>query len=166
MDELHIPFESRRRSRQCRSQISFTKMMVSHDLPCSTVTNQIAFDQRDSNTIPAFKRTMDRRCQALVSKSKTLAPSLLPNWNGSWERSGQSITPCLLFTPLPLSLSWVAPAGFWSLRFCMMPSKSESSWPGKCLKFQAVLTPRKSIWAVLFWCFPPTIPADTVNSEY
>ena len=53
--------------------------MVSHDLPCSIVTNQIAFDQRDSNTIPEFECTIDRRCQALVSKLETLVPSLLPN---------------------------------------------------------------------------------------
>ena len=58
-------------------EISLTKLMVSHDLPCSTVTNQIAFDQRDSNMIPEFERTMDRRCQALVSKLETLVPSLL-----------------------------------------------------------------------------------------
>ena len=47
---------------------SLTKLMASHDLPCSTVTNQIALDQRDSNTIPEFERAMNRRCQALVSK--------------------------------------------------------------------------------------------------
>ena len=29
--------------------LSLEKLMVSHDLLCSTVTNQIAFDQRDSN---------------------------------------------------------------------------------------------------------------------
>ena len=48
--------------------MSLTKLMVSHDFPCSTVTNQIAFDQRDSNTIPEFERAVDCRCQVLVSK--------------------------------------------------------------------------------------------------
>ena len=55
--------------------------MVSHDLPCSAATNQIAFDQRGPNTIPEFERAMDRRFQALVSKLETLVPSLLPNWS-------------------------------------------------------------------------------------
>ena len=36
--------------------------MVSHDLLRSTVTNQITFDQRDSNSIPDFERAMDLRC--------------------------------------------------------------------------------------------------------
>ena len=38
----------------------------------STVTNQITFDQQDFHSAPEFKRTMDRRCQALVSKLETL----------------------------------------------------------------------------------------------
>ena len=46
--------------------------MVSRDLPRSTVTNQIRFDQQDSNSIPDFERAMDRRCQALVSNLETL----------------------------------------------------------------------------------------------
>ena len=41
--------------------------MVSHGLR-STVTNQIAFDQRDSKAISQFERTMDPCCQALVSR--------------------------------------------------------------------------------------------------
>ena len=45
--------------------------MVSHDLPRSMVTNQIAFDQRDLYSAPEFERTMDRRCQVLVSKLET-----------------------------------------------------------------------------------------------
>ena len=45
--------------------------MVSHDLPRSTVTNQIAFDQRDLYSTPEFERTMNRRYQALVSKLET-----------------------------------------------------------------------------------------------
>ena len=53
--------------------------MVSHDLPRSMVTKQIAFDQRDLHSTPVFERTMDRRCQELVSKLETLNPSLLPN---------------------------------------------------------------------------------------
>ena len=46
--------------------------MVSHDLPRPTVTNQIAFDQRDFHSTPEFKRAMDRGCQALVSRLETL----------------------------------------------------------------------------------------------
>ena len=45
--------------------------MVSHDFQCSTVANQITLDQRDSNTIPELERTVDRRCQVLVSKLET-----------------------------------------------------------------------------------------------
>ena len=45
--------------------------MVSHDLPRSTVTNQIAFDQQDLCSAPEFERTMDSRCQALVSELET-----------------------------------------------------------------------------------------------
>ena len=58
---------------------SLTKLMVSHDLSCSTVTNQIAFDQQDSNTIPEFERAMDRHCQGLAFRLETLVTSLLPN---------------------------------------------------------------------------------------
>ena len=47
-------------------------MMVSHDLPRSTVTNQITFDQQDSDSVPDFERAMDRRCQVLVSNLETL----------------------------------------------------------------------------------------------
>ena len=45
--------------------------MVPHDVPRSTVTNQIALDQQDLHLTPEFERTMDRRCQALVSKLET-----------------------------------------------------------------------------------------------
>ena len=41
---------------------SLIKVMVSHDLPRSTVTKQIAFDQRDLHSTPVFERAMDRRC--------------------------------------------------------------------------------------------------------
>ena len=41
--------------------------MVSHDLPRSTITNQIAFDQRDLHGTPEFERAIGHRCQALVS---------------------------------------------------------------------------------------------------
>ena len=51
---------------------SLTKLMVSHDLLRSTVTNQITLDQRDSNMFPRFERTMNHCCQALVSKLETL----------------------------------------------------------------------------------------------
>ena len=50
----------------------FDKLMVSHDLLRSTVSNLITFDQRDSKSIPTFERAMDRCCQALVSKLETL----------------------------------------------------------------------------------------------
>ena len=48
-------------------QFSLTKLMVSHDLLCLTVTNQITFDQLDSNSVSNFERAMDRCCQVLVS---------------------------------------------------------------------------------------------------
>ena len=50
---------------------SLTKLMVSHDLPRSTVTNQIAFDQRDLHSTPEFERVLEHRCQVLVSKLET-----------------------------------------------------------------------------------------------
>ena len=46
--------------------------MVSHDLPHSTVTNQIAFDQGDLHPTLEFERVMYHRCQALVSILETL----------------------------------------------------------------------------------------------
>ena len=46
--------------------------MVSHDLPRYTVTNQITFNQLDSNSILDFELAMDRCCQALVSNLETL----------------------------------------------------------------------------------------------
>ena len=52
-------------------QVSLTKLMVSHDLSRSTITNQIAFDQRDLYSTPEFERSMDHRCQGLVSKLET-----------------------------------------------------------------------------------------------
>ena len=52
--------------------LTLTKLMVSHDLSHSTVTNQIAFDQQDLHSTPEFERAMDRRCQGLVSKLETL----------------------------------------------------------------------------------------------
>ena len=51
---------------------SLAKLMVSHDLLCSIVTNQVAFDQLDSNLITKLERAIDRCCQALVSKLETL----------------------------------------------------------------------------------------------
>ena len=51
---------------------SLTKLMVSHDVLHSTVTNQITFDQRDLNSTPEFERTMDRRCQVPIPKLETL----------------------------------------------------------------------------------------------
>ena len=46
--------------------------MVTPDLPRLTVTNQIAFDQRDLHSTPKFEPAMDRHCQALVSEFETL----------------------------------------------------------------------------------------------
>ena len=53
-------------------QFNLIKLMISHDLPRSTITNQITSDQQDSNSIPDFERAMDLRCQALVSDLETL----------------------------------------------------------------------------------------------
>ena len=53
--------------------------MVSNDLPSSTLTKQIAFNQRGLHSTPEFERAIDRRSQALVSKMETLDPSLLPD---------------------------------------------------------------------------------------
>ena len=53
-------------------KFSFITLMVSPELSRSAVTNQIAFDQRDFRSTFEFERTMDRRCQALVSKLETL----------------------------------------------------------------------------------------------
>ena len=50
----------------------FNQLIISHDLLCLTVTNQIALEQRDSNLIPKFESTMDRCCQVLVLKLETL----------------------------------------------------------------------------------------------
>ena len=52
--------------------------MVSHDLTRSTVTNQIAFDQRDLHSTLEFERAMDRSCQVLVSKLETLDTITFP----------------------------------------------------------------------------------------
>ena len=46
--------------------------MVSYDLSRSTVSKQIAFDRRDSNSSPKFERAMDCRCQALVFNLESL----------------------------------------------------------------------------------------------
>ena len=51
---------------------SLTKLMVSHDLPRSMVTNQITFDGLDFHLTSEFELAMDRRCQALVFKLETL----------------------------------------------------------------------------------------------
>ena len=45
--------------------------MVSHDLPRSTVTNQVAFDPQDLHSTPEFEHATDRGCQALVSELET-----------------------------------------------------------------------------------------------
>ena len=52
-------------------QFSLVKLMVLHDLPCSMVTNKIAFDQQDLHSTPEFEHAMERRCQPLVSKLET-----------------------------------------------------------------------------------------------
>ena len=53
-------------------EYSLAKLIVSHDLLCSTVTNQIAFDRRDSSMFPKFERTIHSCCQAMVSKLETV----------------------------------------------------------------------------------------------
>ena len=57
----------------------FDKLIVPRDFLRSTVTNQIAFDQRDFKSISIFKRMVDRCCQALVSKLETLEPITFTN---------------------------------------------------------------------------------------
>ena len=47
-------------------------MMVSQELIYSMVTNQIAFDRCDSNSIDKFERPIDRCCHAHVFKLETL----------------------------------------------------------------------------------------------
>ena len=59
--------------------ISLAKLMVSHDLQHSMLTNQIAFDQRHLHLTPEFECLMDRRCQVLVSKLETFDSITLPN---------------------------------------------------------------------------------------
>ena len=48
METVHVALESQK--------FSLRKLMVSHDLLRLTVTNQIAFDQRDSSSILNFER--------------------------------------------------------------------------------------------------------------
>ena len=61
-----------------RYAVTYTKQeepylrLVSRDLQRSMVTKQITFDQRDSESIPAFKSLMDCCGQALVSKLEIL----------------------------------------------------------------------------------------------
>ena len=54
-----------------KTEISLTKLMVSHDLPRSMVTDQIAFDRPDLHSTSKLEHAMDRFCRALVSKLKT-----------------------------------------------------------------------------------------------
>ena len=69
------------RNVKCYTVISLTKLIASHGFPRSAVTKEIEFDQRGLHSAPEFERAVDCRCQALVSKSETLDPSLLPNCN-------------------------------------------------------------------------------------
>ena len=57
---------------------SLTKLMVSHDLPRSAVTIQIAFEQLDLHSTPEFERAMDCCCQVMVSRLETLGLLRLP----------------------------------------------------------------------------------------
>ena len=82
---------------------SLTKLMVSHDLLCSTVTNQIAFDQRDSKSISKSERPMDRCCQALLScfffwllNWKPWIPSVLTDWHNTFVDETQHYTKLVL----------------------------------------------------------------------
>ena len=43
-------------------EIRLAKLMVSRDLPRSTVTKQMAFNQPDLHSTPVFERAMDRYC--------------------------------------------------------------------------------------------------------
>ena len=52
--------------------LSLTKLVVSHDLPRSEGTYQIAFDQSSMHSTLEFEGLMDRPYQALVSKLETL----------------------------------------------------------------------------------------------
>ena len=61
------------------SLLSLKKLMISHELPRSTVPDQKAFDQRDLHSTPEFDHVVDRRCKALVSKLETSGTSLLLN---------------------------------------------------------------------------------------
>ena len=57
---------------------SLTKLMVSRDLPRSTVTKQITFDQRDLHSTPVFGTREGSSLLRTGSKLETLDPSLLP----------------------------------------------------------------------------------------
>ena len=48
--------------------MSLEKLMVSNGLPCLTVIDQIAFDQRNLYSTPDIEFTIDHHSQALVSK--------------------------------------------------------------------------------------------------
>ena len=78
------------------SLCGLTKLMVSHDLLCSTATKQIAFIQRDSNSIPKFERLTDRCCQALIFKLETLDTILLES-------------DCLVVLDIPGTLNQLSP---------------------------------------------------------
>ena len=46
--------------------------MISHDLPHSAVTSQIAFGQRDLHSTPELECMLDRHCRAVVCRLETL----------------------------------------------------------------------------------------------
>ena len=63
--------------------VKLTKLIASHDLLYSVVTNQIAFDHQDSKSVSTcnFECVMKQCCQALVSKLETLDTI---NFNQLW----------------------------------------------------------------------------------
>ena len=53
-------------------QFSRSREKLSHELPHSAVTNQMAFNQRDLHSTFELERAMDCCCQVLISKLETL----------------------------------------------------------------------------------------------
>ena len=70
-----------------RVHISLTKLIVSHNLPPSTVTNQITCHLRDFHSAPECECTMDHRCYALF-----------PNWKLSPAKPDKNTSLQILYT--------------------------------------------------------------------
>ena len=54
-----------------KTYVNLTKVMASHDLPRSTLTNQITFGQRFWCLAPQFERALGGRHEVLVSRLQT-----------------------------------------------------------------------------------------------